>query len=430
MNRKKKKSAFRAVTAGALTAAMLLSSGCGRPQNAQKQGGTIYVITKQQLHYWDEVKSGAEDACEELGYDIVYSTATGDNDYSTQKQEIQKAIRNNADAIVIAPNSSSDLNEDIQKAKDSGIKVVAINSTFDSLNPLVPLADSFVNSSDSEGGISAARNALEKWHKDRNKDIDDIGKVGIIMSTASTAETRKESFIDTMKRAIGAKMGVDFPVINAMAMMGGGDYGAEGGGDYGEGGGDYAAGNGEYTVAEEADPAAAAAEAEPEVELTDAERLALEKQKAQEAADERIRENIMKHFQLTDKCGDREKAKQEALQMIGTDGNGFSIIFATNTNTTLGLCDAIAERGLTGKILVIGFNADPDEITLLRAGAIDGLVVQNPYVMGYVGVKNAVKMCNGDQVTQHLNVGVNFIDTDLLDDEFIKLILNPNGAEE
>lgn len=422
MNRKKKTSAFRAVTACALSATLLLSSGCGRPKDAGKQGGTVYVITKQQQYFWDEVKSGAEDACSEHGFDIVYSTALGDNDYSSQRLEIQKAIRNNADAIVIAPNSPTDLNEEIQKALDRGIKVVTIDSTFAGPNPMEPLALSFVNASESEGGVSAARNALDKWKNVRNKDIDDIGKVGVVLSTASTSESCMESFIDTMKRAIGATMGVEFPVINPMAAMAGGDPAAMAGG----------AGSGEYISSLDSNPAdLAAANAEPEAELSDAEIAAMEMQKAQDAADERIRENIMKNFYQTEKCGTREMAKEEALKLLGSDGNGFSIMFATNTNTTLGLCDAIAERGLTGKILVIGYNADPDEINLLRTGVVDGLIVQNPYVMGYVGVKNAIKMCNGDEVTHHLNIGVNFVDANALDtDEFIKLILNPNGAEE
>ena len=79
MNKKNRRGVFRAIAACTLSAAMLLSGGCGSKgaqrgpggPNAQ-QGGTIFVITKQSLSFWDDVKKGAEDAGEEFGYDIVF----------------------------------------------------------------------------------------------------------------------------------------------------------------------------------------------------------------------------------------------------------------------------------------------------------------------------------------------------------------------
>ena len=131
---KKKRSAFKSVAAGLLAAAMLVTGGCGRKQTGppgSQGGGTIAVITKQQLSFWDDVKKGAQDACDEFGYDMVYTVADGDNDYVSQIAAINDAINKKAKAIVIAPNSEKDLNEALTKAIDSGIKVVVINSEID-----------------------------------------------------------------------------------------------------------------------------------------------------------------------------------------------------------------------------------------------------------------------------------------------------------
>ena len=122
MNRNKKKGVFRTVTACTLSAIMLLCGGCGGPPAGVRQGGgKIAVITKQPIAFWDDVKLGAEDAGKELGYDIIYSVAEGDNDYATQIESIKNAMKDKVDAIVIAPNGRTELNDVLQQAVDKGI---------------------------------------------------------------------------------------------------------------------------------------------------------------------------------------------------------------------------------------------------------------------------------------------------------------------
>ena len=427
MNRNKKKSVFRSFAACALSVAVLLSGGCGQKgQQQQQQGGTIYVIAKQQLSFWDDVKKGAEAAGRELGYDIVYDTATNDNDYASQIASIQRAVRDKAKAIVIAPNSQTDLNEALQKAAEAGLKVISINSDIqqDSMNPI---SLSLINSSDRNGGVSAARNAAKGW-RDKGKNLDEIGKVAIIGHTASTAQDRIEGFTDTLKRSIGNTMGVQFPEANPYAaMMGGGDAAAYGGDDAAAYGGDDAAAYGGDAAAAEGD--AAAGEEAQEPELTDAEKEAMAKDQEKEAADERIRKNIEKNFIIGNQCSDREQAKAEAKNII-TSNENISIMFGTNTVTTLGICDAINELGISGKILVVGFNSDEEELNYIRSGILYGVVVQNPYVMGYVGVKFAADLIGGTQVTHHLDTGVTFVTANNLNDDFVQLILYPEAVNK
>ena len=163
MNKKNRRGVFRAVTACALSAAMLIAGGCGKPggPGGQRgpygsQGGTIYVIGKQPLSFWDDVRKGAEDAGEEFGYDIVYRQGTSDNDYSSQEADIQDAIKKKAKAIVIAPNGKTELNSAFEEAEKAGIKIININSKADYDGVVT-----FVRCSDKESGSLAARNAVK-----------------------------------------------------------------------------------------------------------------------------------------------------------------------------------------------------------------------------------------------------------------------------
>ena len=99
--------------------------------------------------------------------------------------------------------------------------------------------------------------------------------------------------------------------------------------------------------------------------------------------------------------------------------------FATNTNTTLGVCKAIEELGLKDKIYVIGFNADSAELDYLKTSVLDGTVVQNPYNMGYFGVSYAVRAIEDTGVPYVLDTGVTYVTADDLDKDYVKLLLNP-----
>lgn len=434
MNRNKKKGVFRTVTACTLSAIMLLCGGCGGPPAGVRQGGgKIAVITKQPIAFWDDVKLGAEDAGKELGYDIIYTVAEGDNDYATQIESIKTAMKENVGAIVIAPNGRTELNDVLQQAVDKGIKIIAINSNVTSPDANNPLTISLVNSSDFDGGVCAARNIIKSW-KGKGKEVSDIGTIGIIGSTASTSDMRMLGFFDTMKRTLGKTSGVEFEELSIMGVIMGTASGApvqafmyesdaSAGGDaatYGAEGGDAAA-NG----AQDGNADANAAQ-EEETELTVAELEALAKQKEKADADTRIKMGIVNSFVQSEPCSKRKEAKEKALAMIDQYPD-LSILYGTNTNMTLGICDAINERGLAGKVFAVGFNTDDEIISNIKNGVLQGTVVQNPYVMGYVGVKFAASAINGDNVTNHLNTGVSFVNADNMNNDFIKLILDPTA---
>jgi len=59
---------------------------------------------------------------------------------------------------------------------------------------------------------------------------------------------------------------------------------------------------------------------------------------------------------------------------------------------------ALQDLGKTGKIKLVGFDAGQTLVDALRSKQLDGLVVQNPMRMGYLGVKTMVDYLRGRPV--------------------------------
>lgn len=91
-------------------------------------------------------------------------------------------------------------------------------------------------------------------------------------------------------------------------------------------------------------------------------------------------------------------------------------IFAANEPTVLGVAQAVKTRGLAGQITLVGFDASSREIEGVRDGSIRGLIVQNPFMMGYEGVKQAVKAINGEPVEERIDSGSTVVTKENLED--------------
>jgi len=104
-------------------------------------------------------------------------------------------------------------------------------------------------------------------------------------------------------------------------------------------------------------------------------------------------------------------------------------IFVANEAGTIGCAQALKSRGLSDKLEVVGFDASPNEIEALQDGTLDALIVQNPHLMGYYGVKAAVDILNGKQVEKRIDTGVSVVTRDNLNTPEIQKLLNPAKTE-
>ncbi|UCD52763.1 MAG: substrate-binding domain-containing protein [Phycisphaerales bacterium] len=100
-------------------------------------------------------------------------------------------------------------------------------------------------------------------------------------------------------------------------------------------------------------------------------------------------------------------------------------IFACNATTAGGALTALrnADQG-EGKIKMVGFDAWPMVVDGLEKGDLDSLIIQNPFKMGYEGVKAIVRHQKGETVPKEVDTGVELITQDRLSDPKVRELLN------
>jgi ribose transport system substrate-binding protein len=100
-------------------------------------------------------------------------------------------------------------------------------------------------------------------------------------------------------------------------------------------------------------------------------------------------------------------------------------IFASNLIMAQGAGQALAENGAKDKVALIGFDSDDKLVGFLKDGTIDGLVVQDPYRMGYDGIKTALAASKGEAVEKFVDTGANLITTANMAEPRSVELLNP-----
>jgi ribose transport system substrate-binding protein len=100
-------------------------------------------------------------------------------------------------------------------------------------------------------------------------------------------------------------------------------------------------------------------------------------------------------------------------------------VFASNLIMAQGVGQAIAENKLGDKIKVIGFDSDEKTVGFLKEGVLAGLVVQDPYRMGYDGIKTALAASKKEKVEANVDTGANLVTKANMADPKIDALLNP-----
>jgi ribose transport system substrate-binding protein len=100
-------------------------------------------------------------------------------------------------------------------------------------------------------------------------------------------------------------------------------------------------------------------------------------------------------------------------------------IFASNLIMAQGAGQAVAENKVADTLKLVGFDSDDKLIKLLKDGTITALVVQDPFRMGYDGVKTALAASKGESVPATVDTGANLITKENMDSPRSQELLNP-----
>lgn len=115
-------------------------------------------------------------------------------------------------------------------------------------------------------------------------------------------------------------------------------------------------------------------------------------------------------------------ASQNLLNRFGKEANG---VFTPSEEVTSGMHQALKEAGLAGKLKHVGFGSSGPLIEAMRANEIQGLIVQDGFQMGYLGMKTLVHYLQGKQVTRKIDAPVKLVTPANLDDIAIQQMLHP-----
>ena len=101
-------------------------------------------------------------------------------------------------------------------------------------------------------------------------------------------------------------------------------------------------------------------------------------------------------------------------------------IFCPNESTTFGMLRALQNSGLAGKIKYVGFDSSDKLVQAMREGQIDALLLQDPFAMGYVGVKTLVAHMRGEKVAKFIDTGATVVTRENMNQPDIKERLQPH----
>ena len=123
--------------------------------------------------------------------------------------------------------------------------------------------------------------------------------------------------------------------------------------------------------------------------------------------------------------GTRDTAKTAAENLLNRYGDQIQGLFTPNESSTAGALLALEDLKKAGKIRFVGFDTSAAFITAMREGKLHGIVVQNPFRMGELGVRAMVDHLRGRPVSKSVDTGVQLISPETLDAAESQLLLHP-----
>jgi ribose transport system substrate-binding protein len=122
----------------------------------------------------------------------------------------------------------------------------------------------------------------------------------------------------------------------------------------------------------------------------------------------------------------RDTARRVAETLLDRYGREVDGIFASNESASSGMLLALRDAGLAGgRVKFVAFDSGDILNAGLKAGDVQGLVVQDPVKMGYLGVKTLVSVLLGKPVPATIDTGVGLVTPENMNQPAIAALLNP-----
>ena len=387
------------------------SSAYASVDNLDLETGTyISVIGRaSSTPYWNQVKAGVEQAATDLntalGYSgndkvkVLYSAPDENDNIDQQVNILDEELARYPDVIAISSVDASACSVQFDLAIENGIPIVA----FDSGNSYQNI-QSTCKTNNIEAATTGTKNFCEK--------IGDSGEILLLVhdTVSDTAKEREAGiknelaanhpnvtvtetiYLDQLKmlkkQIVAEQVGVT-PEELAAAEAGEKKKETTGTGDASE------------TIADAASNVASSSADES----------------ANETAQEVDNELSEKMQQVND--GAAKMSDEDAIQYYMEKHPDLKGCIATNETVTQLAIKTMDQLDAEKHITLVGFDAGKEQVNALKDGKVDGLIVQNPFGMGYATVVAAARTVLEIGNEAEVNTGYVWVTADNMNDDTI-----------
>lgn len=387
------------------------SSAYASVDNLDLEPGTyISVIGRaSSTPYWNQVKAGVEQAATDLntalGYSgndkvkVLYSAPDENDNIDQQVNILDEELARYLDVIAISSVDASACSVQFDLAIENGIPIVA----FDSGNSYQNI-QSTCKTNNIEAATTGTKNFCEK--------IGDSGEILLLVhdTVSDTAKEREAGiknelaanhpnvtvtetiYLDQLKmlkkQIVAEQVGVT-PEELAAAEAGEKKEETTGTGDASE------------TIADAASNAASSSADES----------------ANETAQEVDNELSEKMQQVND--GAAKMSDEDAIRYYMEKHPDLKGCIATNETVTQLAIKTLDQLDAEKHITLVGFDAGKEQVNALKDGKVDGLIVQNPFGMGYATVVAAARTVLEIGNEAEVNTGYVWVTADNMNDDTI-----------
>lgn len=121
----------------------------------------------------------------------------------------------------------------------------------------------------------------------------------------------------------------------------------------------------------------------------------------------------------------RDTAYTAAQNLLNRFGGEVDGVFTPNESTTNSMLLALRGIGRAGEVHFVGFDGGQQNLEALRAGDLHGLVLQDPFRMGYLGVMTMAAHLRGEDVEPMIDTGAKLLTPENIDEPAMQDLVNP-----
>jgi ribose transport system substrate-binding protein len=125
----------------------------------------------------------------------------------------------------------------------------------------------------------------------------------------------------------------------------------------------------------------------------------------------------------------RDTAKRTSENLLTRYASEVQGIFTPSESSTAGMLLALQDIQKAGKLVFVGFDTGDVFTEALEKGQLQGLVVQDPFRMGELGVRTMVDHLRGKTVARRVDTGATLVTPDNMKQPEMQRLLHPPLAQ-